>query len=162
MIERFLCVGGCTDGTTRVNASPNANTVRRTLVDENLVEFLVRETGDALYAVVRYDPEDWGFLYVNDTVRDVFELWDREVGLDTVAEGFRQEAAMNAGRESLPGMGDFYCTLHLFEDWVVLHFSLTTQGIVFAYDAEAASNLSSFVDLCSPFIEDSLASAPDA
>lgn len=130
--------------------------------DEELVDFLVRETGDALYAVVRYDPDEWGFLYVNENVRDVFETWAREIGLDVVADGFRQEAAMNAGRESLPGMGEFYCTLHLFEDWVVLHFSGGSQGIVFAYDSAAASNLSSFVDLCSPFVEDSLASAPDA
>lgn len=130
--------------------------------DQSLVDFLVGETGEALYAVVRYDADDWGFLYVNDRVSDVFEAWERDVGLDAVAAGFRQESATNAEREALPGMGEFYCTLHLFEDWVVLHFSDADGGIVFAYDSAAASNLSSFVDLCFPFVEDSLAAPGDA
>lgn len=134
----------------------------RSTADETLVDFLVEETGPALYAVVRYDSEEWGFLYVSDDVSGVFESWERDVGLDAVADGFRREGDLNAGREALPGMGEFYCTLHLFENWVVLHFSGPSKGIVFAYDSAAASNLSSFVDLCFPFVRDSLASPAEA
>lgn len=117
----------------------------------DLVEFLLRETGETLYIVVQYDPESWNIQYVNDAVRQRIAVW--EVHFDQIVDEFRRDAERNAKREQLFEVGNFYCSLHVFNDLVIIHFSQPDgHGVIFGYDPQAASNLTSFVALCLPRI----------
>lgn len=122
-------------------------------VDDELVHFLLQETGDSLHAVVRYDRERWRFLYVREEVRERIEGWERHA--DEIIDEFRREGRRNVDRERLFEVGPFYCSLHLFDTLILIHFSQPDgQGIVFGYDPAAASNLTAFVELCLPRIRE--------
>lgn len=119
--------------------------------DNELVDFLLQETGDSLYIVVEYGPEQWQFLYVRETVRDRIQEWKTNAA--EIIQHFCLDARRNTEREELFDVGSFYCSLHLFDELVVLHFSQPDeQGVVFGYDPTAASNLTDFVQLCVPQI----------
>lgn len=121
--------------------------------DDELVDFLLQETGDRLYVVAEYDSDAWRFLYVRDAVRERIEDW--ETHADEIIEDFRREAQRNADREQLFDVGSFYCSLHLFDELLLVHFyQPDEQGIIFGYDPAAASNLTAFVDLCLPHIRE--------
>lgn len=119
--------------------------------DDELVEFLLDETGETLYMVVQYQPDSWEFRYMSTQVRERIATWDEHI--DEIIDQFRKEARRNSQREQLFSVGAFYCSLHLFHDLLLLHFSqLDGQGVFFGYDPEAASNLTAFVKLCLPYI----------
>jgi hypothetical protein len=119
----------------------------------DLVEFLLQETGDTLSVVVEYDSDTWEFLYVWDAVREQIEDW--EIHADEIIDDFRSEAHRNADREQLFDVGSFYCSLHLFDGLLLVHFSQPNEhGIVFGYDPTAASNLTAFVELSLPHIRE--------
>jgi hypothetical protein len=121
--------------------------------DEGLVAFLLEETGDTLQIVVEYDSDAWEFLYVQDAVREEIEDW--ETPTDDIIDDFRREAQRNVDREQLYDVGSFYCSLHLFDRLLLVHFSQPDgQGIIFGYDPAAASNLTAFVELCLPYIRE--------
>lgn len=119
--------------------------------DDELVEFLLRETGERLHAVVEHDPDSWQFLYVSDSVHDRVEHWQDH--LDELIDQFRDDARRNQNRKQLFDVGEFYCSLHLFDDLLIIHFSQPDgQGVIFGYNPAAASNLTTFVELCLPHI----------
>lgn len=121
--------------------------------DDDLVEFLLEETGDTLHVVVEYDCDEWQFLYVHEAVRERIEDWEPHA--DEIIDDFRREAHRNADREQLFDVGSFYCSLHLFDELLLVHFCQPDeQGIIFGYDPAAASNLTAFVDLCLPYIRE--------
>lgn len=121
--------------------------------DDELVDFLLQETGDRLYVVVEYDSDAWRFLYVRDAVREQIEDW--ETHADEIIGEFRREAHRNADREQLFDVGSFYCSLHLFDELLLVHFSQPDkQGVIFGYDPAAASHLTAFVELCLPYIRE--------
>lgn len=121
--------------------------------DDDLVEFLLGETGETLHVVVEYNSDEWQFLYVREAVRQQIEEW--ETHADEIIEDFRREANRNADREQLFDVGSFYCSLHLFDELLLVHFCQPNeQGIIFGYDPAAAPNLTAFVDLCLPHIRD--------
>lgn len=130
------------------------------LADEALVTFLLNETGDALHAVVRYDDDSWRLLYRSERAESVFDSWERASDdeiFNLVVADFRRDAEANHRRGRLLGVGDYRCSLHLFENWAIIHFTGSDEsGVVFAYDSTAASHLSSFVDLCEPYVRDTL------
>lgn len=116
-----------------------------------LVEFLLEETADTLQIVVQHDEDSWEILYVYDAVQDQIERW--ETGFGEMMEQFRRDAAANREREEVFDAGAFYCSLHLFDDVLIIHFSRSDRdGILFGYDPEAAPNLTSFVDLSLPYV----------
>lgn len=120
---------------------------------DDLVEFLLQETGETLHVVVEYDSDSWTFLYVREAVRQRVEDW--ETHADEIIDDFRDEAHQNADREQLFDVGSFYCSLHLFDELLLVHFCQPDeQGIIFGYDPAAASNLTAFVDLCLPHIRE--------
>lgn len=120
--------------------------------DDALVEFLLQETGDTLHVVVEYDRDAWDFLFVRDAVRERIEDW--ETHANELIDDFRREAQRNADREQLFDVGSFYCSLHLFDGLLLVHFSHPGQGIIFGYDPAAASNLTAFVNLCLPHVRE--------
>lgn len=129
--------------------------------DGALIEFLLKETGDTLHVVVKYDRDAWDFLYVRDAVRERIEGWEPHA--DEIIDDFRSEAQRNADREQLFDVGSFYCSLHLFDKLLLIHFSHPNdRGIIFGYDPAAAPNLTAFVDLCLPHIRDHALSNIDA
>lgn len=116
-----------------------------------LVEFLLEETGDTLQIVVQHETDSWDVLYVHDAVQEQMEEW--EPSFDELIEQFRRDAKANRQREEVFDAGSFYCSLHLFEGVLIIHFSQASgEGILFGYDPDAAPNLTSFVDLCLPHI----------
>lgn len=126
----------------------------------DLVEFLLQETGDTLHTVVEYDADEWRFLYGAEAVSERIEDWDA-TSADVVQE-FRQEARRNTDRERLFDVGSFYCSLHLFDELILLHFNQPDErGVIFGYDPSAASNLTTFVELCMPRIREQVSSDLD-
>lgn len=118
-----------------------------------LVEFLLEETGETLHIVVEYDADEWQFLYVRETVHERINKWETQAA--DILEEFRRDARRNTDREQLFSVGSFYCSLHLFDELILLHFSQPDeQGIIFGYDPIAASNLTTFVELCIPRLRD--------
>jgi hypothetical protein len=116
-----------------------------------LVDFLLDTTGDRLYVVLQYDELGWELRYVREEVRERIAAW--EDSLDAIVGQFRAEADRSAEREGLFDVGSFYCTLHLYEDLILIHFSQPGhEGVLFGYDPDAAANLTSFVELCLPRI----------
>lgn len=116
-----------------------------------LIEFLLEETSDTLQVVVHHETDSWDFLYVHDAVRESIDEW--ETSFDELMEQFRTDAETNRQREEVFDAGSFHCSLHLFEGVLIIHFSRASgEGILFGYDPDAAPNLTSFVDLCSPHI----------
>lgn len=120
-----------------------------------LIEFLLEETGDTLQVVVEHGKESWEILYLHDAVQNQIETWETDFG--EMMEGFREDAAANAQREAVFDAGRFYCSLHLFDEVLIIHFSRSAGGgLLFGYDPDAAPNLTSFVDLCLPHIHQQL------
>jgi len=116
-----------------------------------LVEFLLEETADTLHVVVQHEETSWEVLYVNDAVQDQIERW--ETDFREIVEQFQRDAAANRRREEVFDAGAFYCSLHLFDQLLIIHFSRSSgEGILFGYDPAAAPNFTSFVDLCLPHI----------
>lgn len=116
-----------------------------------LVDFLLSTTGDRLYVVLEYDEDGRELRYVHEAARERIEAWEAAVG--EVIDGFRADAARNHEREGRFDAGSFYCTLHLFEELILIHFSQPGgRGLLFGYDPAAAANLTSFVELCLPHI----------
>lgn len=125
------------------------------MTDRNgdLVEFLLEETGETLHAVIEYDDDAWEFLYVREAVREQIDDWKPRA--DEIVGNFRREARRNADRKQLFDVGSFYCSLHLFDALLLVHFSQPDErGIIFGYDPVAAPNLTAFVDLCLPHIRE--------
>ena len=116
-----------------------------------LVDFLLETTGDRLYIVLGYDEDGWNIRYVHDAVRERIATWEDALG-DTLDE-FRADAERSTERETLFDVGTFYCTLHLFDDLILIHFSQPDgRGLLFGSHPAAAANLTSFVELCLPRI----------
>lgn len=122
-------------------------------MDRPLVDFLLETTGDRLYVVLEYDESAWHIRYVREAVRERMAGW--EDSLDEIVDGFREDAARSGEREALFGVGSFYCSLHLFGDLILIHFSQPDgRGVLFGYDPDAATNLTAFVELCLPRIRE--------
>lgn len=119
--------------------------------NEELVEFLLRETGEHLHVVLRYDADDWEQLYLSETAEDLLDRTAADV--DEVLDLFRQEGGRNERLQSTFDLGWYYCSLHLFEAIVVIHFfQFDDRGIIFGYDPAAATHLTGFVSLVLPYI----------
>lgn len=122
-----------------------------TQTNDELVEFLLDTTGDTLYVVVQYGADSWEFRYVREEVRERIATWEEQI--DKILGQFRADAKRNSQRKRLFNVGEFYCSLHLFNDLIIIHFSQPSgEGIIFGYDPDAASNLTAFVELCLPRI----------
>ncbi|WP_114577156.1 hypothetical protein [Saliphagus sp. LR7] len=128
--------------------------------EADLIEFLLEETGDTLHMVVEYDPEGWRFLYGETAVYEQVENWD--TNSEDVVQAFRDEARGNTDRERLFDVGSFYCSLHLFDELILLHFNQPDErGVIFGYEPSAAANLTTFVELCVPHLRDHALSGLD-
>jgi hypothetical protein len=130
-----------------------------------LVRVLLRETGDRLAFVLRYDVEDWDSLYLGSAAKRFFyETSDDE--LDAMLEGFRQNGRANTRLARASDLGEFYCSLDLFGGLVLIHFfEPPDDGVIFGFDPAAASHLTDFVSLILPYVRtaglDGLEEHPD-
>lgn len=121
--------------------------------NDELVDFFLSETGDTLHFIVEYTSDDWRFRYVREGERPrITNLFDK---VDEFLDQFRRCAQRNAQWERLFEVGEFYCTLHLFDEQVLMHFSKPEgHGIIFGYAPRAASNLTDFVQFTLPYIRE--------
>lgn len=123
---------------------------RRPEGDEELVEFLRRETGEHLHVVLRFDADSWTLLHASDVAQGL--LLEADADVDDLLETFRREGRRNLAMRSVYDLGDSYCSLHLFDRLVLIHFAGVDEGIIFGYDPAAASHLTGFVSLVLPYI----------
>lgn len=118
---------------------------------DELVEFLLEETGDHLHLVLQYDADAWEPLYMSDIADEV--IAEAGADLNDLLDAFRREGRQNARLNALFGLDGYYCSLHLFGELVLLHFGQPDRrGIVFGYAPIAASHLTDFVAVTLPYI----------
>lgn len=118
-----------------------------------LVEFLRRETGEYLYAVLQYDADAWETLYLDRSAESVHARM--AANAEGLLESFRREGRRRARLTTHNEVGAYYCSLHLFDGVVLLHFSQPgPEGIILGYDPDAASHLTDFVSLILPYVRD--------
>ncbi len=119
------------------------------LSGDMLVEFLLEEVGEYLETVLHYGDDSWKFRYVSDTAERIFA--GQDTGLDELFNQFRQEGSRATELNSVFDLDGHYCTLHLFDSIVLLHFyQPQTEGIICGFSPAAASNLTDFVGLILP------------
>lgn len=119
---------------------------------DDLVRFLLRETGDQLFFVIQYDPASWRSLYLS-SVAERLLAETRDADIVELLEGFRREGRRNTQVNSTFDIGEYYCSLHLFGGLVMIHFfQPTAEGVIFGFDPAAAPHLSDFVSLTLPYI----------
>lgn len=119
-----------------------------------LVRVLLRETGERLSFVLRYDADDWQPFYLGDAAERFFEE-TADDDLDAMLEGFRQTGLANTRLAGASDLGGFYCSLDLFGGLVLIHFfEPPHDGVIFGFDPSAASHLTDFVSLILPYVRD--------
>jgi DNA-binding response OmpR family regulator len=115
------------------------------------VQLLLRETGDRLYFVLEYDADAWEYRYVNGKIDELVATMDSNI--DDMVDEFRREGRQKARSNEVFELGGYYCSLHLFDTVVHVHFfQADGQGIIFGFDPRAASNLTEFVSLIRPYL----------
>ncbi|MFB6210449.1 MAG: hypothetical protein ABEI76_02840, partial [Halobacteriales archaeon] len=113
--------------------------------------FLQSQTGDYLHVVVEYDADSVELHYTSETATELIRTV--EPAMNDLLEAFRAESARNTRLDSLFEFGGYYCSLHLFGGFVLLHFGQSDQrGIVCGYEPTAASHLTEFVTLLLPYL----------
>lgn len=117
-----------------------------------LVEFLREEMRNRIYTVLSYDEGTWVYRYVNDSVEEL--IADLDSHLDDIQPRFQQEGSTLSSMGNLLRLGGHSCSLHLFDKMVLIHFAPTDHGgVLCGFDPAAASNLTEFVTLVQPYIE---------
>ena len=123
------------------------------LAGDMLVEFLLDEVGEYLHTVLQYDDDSWEYRYVSDTAESLFAGVD--TGLDELFTRFRQEGKRASELNSVFELNGYYCSLHLFDTIVLMHFYQPhTEGIVCGFAPDAASNLTDFVAIVLPYLRE--------
>lgn len=125
---------------------------RRSDDGDELVRFLLRETGERLFFVLQYEARSWRSLYLSSTAEALLaETADSD--LAAMLDGFRQEGRTNTRVEAAFDIGEFYCSLHLYGGLVMIHFyDPGDAGVIFGFDPAAASHLTAFVSTTIPHI----------
>lgn len=119
---------------------------------DELVRYLLRETGERLFFVLQYETSSWRSLYLSSTAEALLaETSDDD--LETMLDGFRQDGRTNTRVEAAFDIGGFYCSLHLFGGLVMIHFyGPGEKGVIFGFDPAAASHLTDFVSATIPYV----------
>jgi DNA-binding response OmpR family regulator len=116
-----------------------------------LVELLLRETGDNLYIVLQYDADSWDYRYVGDAAEEMVASMNPDI--EEILPQFRREGREQTRLNDTFELGGYFCSLHLFDAVVVLHFyKANQQGVVCGFDPDTAPNLTDFVSLVHPYI----------
>lgn len=119
---------------------------------DELVRFLLRETGDRLFFVLQYEASSWRALYLS-SVAEALLAETADDDLAAMLDGFRQDGRTNTRIESAFDIGEFYCSLHLFGGLVMIHFyEPGDEGVIFRFDPAAASHLTDFVSTTVPYV----------
>lgn len=122
------------------------------LAGDVFVELLLREVGDRLYLVFQYDADSWEYRYLGEERAE--HLADVDQRMDAVVSAFRDEGPRQVEIDDHLALEGHACSLHLFETMVLLHFPQPrAQGLVCGFDPDAASHLTDFVSLVSPYVE---------
>lgn len=121
--------------------------------EDQLVQFLRQETGERLHFVLTYDTDSWTMPFVSNDAEDLFASMGLE--FETLLETFEKEGERNARLQSIFELGWYYCSLHLFEATVVIHFfQYDGHGVIFGFHPSAASHLTAFVSLIIPYVRE--------
>ncbi|MFB6253129.1 MAG: response regulator transcription factor [Halobacteriaceae archaeon] len=128
------------------------NELNQALRGDVFVELLLRETGDRLYLVLEYDSDSWSYRYLSDIAEETIAQINPD--LNDLLDQFRNEGQQRSQLKDIFNLDEYYCSLHLYEAIVLLHFHLADQqGIICGFDPEAASHLNDFVNLIRPYLE---------
>ncbi|MFB6186920.1 MAG: hypothetical protein ABEI86_08650 [Halobacteriaceae archaeon] len=129
------------------------NELNQALRGDVFVELLLRETGDRLYLVLEYDADSWSYRYLSDIAEETIAQINPD--LNDLLDQFRSEGQQRSQLKDIFNLDEYYCSLHLYETIVLLHFHLADEkGIICGFDPEAASHLNDFVALIRPYLED--------
>jgi len=123
---------------------------------QTLVQRLRSELGEYLYVTLIYHDDSIQLLQVAPTAADALSRADEQLteSHPTVTE-IKRCCTEQTAAQTLP-FGDHRCSLHLYDEWLLLHYREPPAGVVIGVDAESASNLRGFLTDISPMISEVL------
>lgn len=123
---------------------------------QTLVQRLRSELGEYLYLTLIYHDDSSQLLQVAPTAADALSRADEQLteSHPTVTD-IKRCCTEQAATQTLP-FGDHRCSLHLYDEWLLLHYREPPSGVVIGVDAASASNLRGFLTDISPMISDVL------
>lgn len=123
---------------------------------QTLVQRLRTELGEYLYLTLTYCDEASQLLYVSPTAADALNGTSEQLTESHPAvTDIKQSCTEQTGAQTLP-LGDHRCSLHLYDEWLLLHYRESPSGVVIGADAASASNLRGFLADISPVVSDVL------
>ncbi|SDM58007.1 hypothetical protein SAMN04487949_2149 [Halogranum gelatinilyticum] len=115
------------------------------LQDENLVEFLKQEASEHLRSVIRYDDDEYDFLYIREDITSGYEFDE----FARVVDDLRTVEQFEVDHTSRLKAGNHHVTMRLYDRAAILHFGQgETFGTVVSLDSDAAENFAGFVGAC--------------
>ncbi|WP_135853305.1 DUF7522 family protein [Halorussus salinus] len=113
---------------------------------EPLVDFLRSKAGDSLRGVIRYDSDDYRFLYVRT---DVTEAYGGTSNFEAVVRQYREAEPTESKQEGTLYAGNHHVTVRLYDDAAILHFPQGEEyGTIVSVDPNVAQGLSTFTYDC--------------
>jgi DNA-binding response OmpR family regulator len=137
------------------------NELQSEISGDAFVELLLKEAGQQLFFVIEHDERSHEYRYVDQAIEQ--RLATVESDIDALLEQFRQEGKESVNLDAALGLGGYQCSLHLFNSMMVIRFPKTaTRGIVCGFDPSTAPNLTDFVSLVTPYIQQPEAQSGDS
>ncbi|WP_418286287.1 hypothetical protein [Halorubrum sp. DTA46] len=122
-----------------------------------LVRRLRAELGEYFKFAVAYDTADSRVLYRSPAAgRRLNDCAGEDSGdLHSLVDRFRSEERYE-GETQPVDLGEHRCSLHLYSEWLLLHYRAVHSGVVVGVDAESAANLREFLEDISPAVSRTL------
>ena len=124
--------------------------------EQRLVTRLRTDLGEYLYVVLVYHDESSQLLYLSSRAEQVLRRADESITEShPIVTQIQRSCTNQTAGQTLP-LGDHRCSLHLYDEWLLLHYSEPPSGVIIGVDAASASNLRDFLADISPVVSDVL------
>jgi len=121
--------------------------------EHTLVQHLHAELGEYLYLTLTYRDEMRQLLYLSPAAEtDLRYRSDEDVDeTHPTVQKLQKTCTERAGSPALP-FGTHRCSLHLYDEWLLVHYQQPPSGVIIGVDAASASNLRGFLNDLSPVV----------
>jgi len=124
--------------------------------EQRLVQRLRTELSEYLYVVLVYHDESSQLLYVSPHAKRALRHSDEPIteSHPTLTQ-IKRSCTDQTTDQTLP-LGEHRCSLQLYDEWLLLHYTEPPSGVIIGVDAASASNLRDFLADISPVVSDVL------